>query len=84
MYKRQAYEGSFLPRIGPWALYGLLFTIVVLFALQGEQIINRPIDVVRIALPLLVYFAVMWGGGFALGKALGLSLIHISEPTRPY
>ncbi|MBK8470326.1 MAG: ACR3 family arsenite efflux transporter [Candidatus Phosphoribacter sp.] len=69
---RAAYEGSFLPRIGPWALYGLLFTIVVLFALQGEQIINRPIDVVRIALPLLVYFAVMWGGGFALGKALGM------------
>ncbi|MCB1238761.1 MAG: ACR3 family arsenite efflux transporter, partial [Tetrasphaera sp.] len=70
---RAAYEKSFLPRVGPWALYGLLFTIVVLFALQGEQITNRPIDVARIALPLLAYFAIMWGGGYALGKALGLS-----------
>jgi ACR3 family arsenite transporter len=70
---RAAYERSFLPHIGPWALYGLLFTIVVLFALQGEQITNRPIDVARIALPLLAYFAIMWGGGYALGKALGLS-----------
>ncbi len=70
---RASYERSFLPHIGPWALYGLLFTIVVLFALQGEQITNRPIDVARIALPLLAYFAIMWGGGYALGKALGLS-----------
>ena len=46
---------------------------MVLFALQGEQITNRPIDVARIALPLLAYFAIMWGGGYALGKALGLS-----------
>ena len=66
------YETSFLPRLGPWALYGLLFTIVILFALQGDQITSRPSDVARIALPLLIYFAVMWGGGFALGAALGL------------
>ena len=70
---RAAYERSFLPRIGPWALYGLLFTIVILFALQGHQITSRPWDVARIALPLLVYFACMWGGGYLLGKALGLS-----------
>jgi len=69
---RAWYESAFLPRVGPWALYGLLFTIVILFALQGHQITSRPIDVIRIALPLLVYFAVMWGGGFALGAALGL------------
>jgi ACR3 family arsenite transporter len=69
---RTAYEGSFLPRIGPWALYGLLFTIVVLFALQGDQITSRPWDVARIALPLLAYFALMWGGGFALGRGLGM------------
>ncbi|MFD1812555.1 ACR3 family arsenite efflux transporter [Rhodococcus gannanensis] len=69
---REWYESTFLPRIGPWALYGLLFTIVVLFALQGEQITSNPVDVVRIAIPLLVYFAVMWGGGYALGAALGL------------
>ena len=70
---RKAYEESFLPRIGPWALYGLLFTIVILFALQGDQITNNPWDVARIALPLLVYFALMWGGGFALGKVLGMT-----------
>ena len=68
-----AYERSFLPRVGPWALYGLLFTIVVLFALQGDQITSRPWDVARIALPLLAYFAIMWGGGYLLGRALGLS-----------
>ncbi|WP_207548766.1 ACR3 family arsenite efflux transporter [Mycolicibacterium peregrinum] len=69
---RDWYETTFLPRIGPWALYGLLFTIVVLFALQGDQIATRPWDVARIALPLLAYFAIMWGGGYALGAALGL------------
>lgn len=66
------YESTFLPRIGPWALYGLLFTIVILFALQGDQIISRPVDVVRIALPLLGYFAIMWCGGYVAGAVLGL------------
>ena len=70
---RAAYERSFLPVIGPWALYGLLFTIVILFALQGDQITNNPLDVARIALPLLAYFALMWGGGFALGKGLRMT-----------
>ena len=69
---RDWYESKFLPRIGPWALYGLLFTIVILFALQGEQITTRPLDVVRIALPLLAYFAIMWGGGYLLGAGIGL------------
>ncbi|MEH3153831.1 MAG: ACR3 family arsenite efflux transporter [Gordonia paraffinivorans] len=69
---RDWYETSVLPRIGPWALYGLLFTIVVLFALQGDQITSRPLDVVRIAVPLLNYFAVMWGGGYLTGAVVGL------------
>ena len=69
---RQWYESTFLPRIGPWALYGLLFTIVILFALQGDQITSRPFDVVRIALPLLAYFAIMWTGGYLVGAALKL------------
>jgi arsenical-resistance protein len=69
---RDWYESRFLPRIGPLALYGLLFTIVVLFALQGQAITSRPLDVVRIALPLLIYFALMWAGSFALGTAIGL------------
>ncbi|GAA2287000.1 ACR3 family arsenite efflux transporter [Streptomyces atrovirens] len=70
---RADYEAKFLPRIGPWALYGLLFTIVVLFALQGRTITSQPLDVARIALPLLVYFAVMFFGTFLLGKGLGLA-----------
>lgn len=70
---RENYEAKFLPRIGPWALYGLLFTIVILFALQGKTITSKPLDVVRIALPLLVYFAIMFFGTFLLGKALGLA-----------
>ncbi|KUL64005.1 MULTISPECIES: ACR3 family arsenite efflux transporter [unclassified Streptomyces] len=70
---RTGYERTFLPRIGPWALYGLLFTIVVLFALQGRTITSQPLDVVRIALPLLVYFALMFFGAFLLGKGIGLA-----------
>jgi len=69
---REWYESRFLPRIGPFALYGLLFTIVVLFALQGDAITSAPLDVARIALPLLVYFGVMWFGSLVLGRALGM------------
>jgi ACR3 family arsenite transporter len=70
---RTWYEERFLPKIGPVALYGLLFTIVILFALQGDAITSRPWDVVLIAVPLLVYFALMWGGSYALGKVIGLT-----------
>jgi ACR3 family arsenite transporter len=70
---RQWYEERFLPRLGPIALYGLLFTVVVLFALQGHKITSEPLQVARIALPLLGYFVVMWSAGFALGRRLGLS-----------
>ena len=69
---RDWYESRFLPRIGPLALYGLLFTIVILFALQGQAITSQPLDVARIALPLLAYFALMWAGSYVLGKAIGL------------
>ncbi|MFC7623198.1 ACR3 family arsenite efflux transporter [Microlunatus sp. GCM10028923] len=70
---REWYESRFLPRIGPFALYGLLFTIVILFALQGDQIAGRPLDVARIALPLLIYFALMWGGGYLIGRLTGMT-----------
>ncbi|SHF81295.1 ACR3 family arsenite efflux transporter [Streptoalloteichus hindustanus] len=69
---RDWYESRLLPRLGPWAPRGLLFTVVLLFALQGREITDRPLDVARIALPLLVYFAVMWAGSFAVGRWLGL------------
>lgn len=67
------YENQFLPKVSPLALGGLLFTIVMLFALQGQQVIDQPLDVARIALPLLVYFAAMFAIGFATGKLIRLS-----------
>ncbi|MFF9703107.1 ACR3 family arsenite efflux transporter [Streptomyces griseofuscus] len=69
---RTWYESRLLPRIGPFALYGLLFTIVLLFALQGDAITSSPLDVARIAVPLLVYFAVMWAGSMSLARVIGL------------
>ncbi|WP_279325245.1 ACR3 family arsenite efflux transporter [Arthrobacter sp. Bz4] len=69
---RDWYEGKFLPKLGPWALYGLLFTIVILFALQGDEILARPLDVARIALPLLIYFLVVFAAGMVIGKLLNL------------
>jgi arsenite transporter len=70
---RTWYEATFLARIGPIALYGLLFTIVILFALQGDTIVDQPLDVARIAVPLFAYFGLMWAGSFALGHRLGMS-----------
>lgn len=70
---RTWYEERFLPVVSPFALGGLLFTIVLLFALQGEQVIERPFDVVRIALPLLAYFGLMFAVGFLTGKLIGLN-----------
>ena len=68
---RDWYERRFVPRIAPLTLYGLLFTIVILFAIQGDTITSRPLDVARIALPLLAYFALMWVAGFGAGRLLG-------------
>ncbi|EYT64044.1 arsenic transporter [Dietzia sp. UCD-THP] len=70
---REWYEETFLPKIGPWALYGLLFTIVVLFAFQGDAIMANPLDVARIALPLLAYFVLMFGGSLLAARASGLN-----------
>ena len=66
------YEQHFLPRIGPIALYSLLFTIVMLFAIQGEAITSQSLAVVRIAVPLVVYFAIMWTTAFVWGRLQGL------------
>ena len=70
---REWYETTFLPKLGPWALYGLLFTIVLLFALQGDAITSNPWDVARIALPLVVYFFLMFGVALLASRALGLN-----------
>ena len=67
------YENVFLPKIGPVALWGLLFTIVVMFALQGENITSKPFDVIRIAVQLLAYFGIMWFGSFLVGYRMRFS-----------
>ena len=65
------YTETFMPKFGPTALVGLLYTIVLMFAMQGDRIIQLPVDVLRIALPLLVYFFVMFGLSFVVSKKLG-------------
>jgi ACR3 family arsenite transporter len=65
------YDGVFIPRIGPTALLGLLYTIVLMFAMQGHRLLDVPLDVLRIAAPLAVYFVVMFGLAFGLSMRLG-------------
>ena len=67
------YENRFLPKLAPWALYGLLFTVVILFALQGETITSQPFDVARIAVQLHAYFGLMLSVSYALGLRLRMS-----------
>jgi len=65
------YDGVFMPKFGPTALLGLLYTIVLMFAMQGSRILQLPLEVLRIAVPLVVYFFVMFGLAFAVSKKLG-------------
>ncbi len=67
------YEGVFLPRIGPLALVGLLYTITLMFAMQGDKLVRLPLDVLRIALPLVIYFGVMFTTAFVVSRRLGFS-----------
>ena len=73
------YEKTFLPRLAPWALYGLLFTIVVMFALQGQAITSDPLEVLWIAIPLFIYFVLMWSLAFVIGRCSGLDYQRTSS-----
>lgn len=78
---REWYDDKFIPKVSPLAYWGLLFTIVVMFSLKGEYIVNLPLDVLRIAIPLLIYFPLMFGISFAVSWYLRFDYPHATAQS---
>lgn len=78
---KEWYDVKFIPKISPLALVGLLFTIVVMFSLKGEVIVNVPLDVLRIAIPLLIYFVLMFGISFLISWYLKFDYPHAAAQS---
>jgi ACR3 family arsenite transporter len=75
------YEAKFLPRIGPIALYALLFTVVAMFTLKGADLVNLPMDALRIAIPLTLYFLIQFTVSFFLGRLVAIATFGLASPV---